>query len=173
MRLRYLLLASLVGGLVSFGWSVASPSLFPSLQPNTFKESGVVEAVKNAAPSNGVYKDDRGVFATVDLERDLSPKLGSAVIPMATHLVVEIVVAFLLAWLLLRLPPWSAFGTGTVFATVAAAAGLAQLMPESIWFFFPVKYQLANLADLVIGWFLLGLVIATFRNRIMNRAQET
>jgi hypothetical protein len=90
---------------------------------------------------------------------------------MLAQLAVEILVAFLLAWLLLRLPPWSAFGTGTVFGTVAVAAGLAQLMPESIWYFFPFKYQLANLADLVIGWFLLGVVIGTFRNRIM-RPQE-
>ena len=169
MKVRYLLLSSVVGGLVSFGWGLAAPGLFKSLQPNAFTEAGVVEAVKNAAPANGVYKDDRGVFATVDLERDLSPKLGSPVVPMATHLAVEVVVAFLLAWLLLRLPSWSAFGTGTVFATVAVAAGLAQLLPQSIWFFFPTNYQLANLAELVIGWFLLGLILATFRKRIMLR----
>ena len=80
-------------------------------------------------------------------------------------------VAFLLAWLLLRMPPWYGFGTGTVFATVALAAGLAQLLPESIWYFFPVNYQLANLADLVIGWFLMGLVLGTFRHRILFREQ--
>lgn len=169
MKVRYLLLASLVGGLVSFGWSFASPGLFKSLEPNTFKEPDVLDAIQQNAPVNGVYQDERGVFAAVDLERDLSSKFPSRVVPMLTQLAVEIVVAFLLAWLLLRLPLWSAFGTGTVFATVAAAAGLAQLLPESIWYFFPVKYQLANLADLVIGWFLLGVVLATFRRKIMLR----
>jgi hypothetical protein len=176
MRLRYLLLASLVGGLVSFGWGFVShgTGLFKALEPNTFKEPDVLNAIQQNAPVNGIYMDDRGVFAAVDLERgpNPSPKFDSIVVPMLTQLVVEIVVAFLLAWLLLRLPPWSAFGTGTVFGTVAVAAGLAQLMPESIWYFFPLKYQLANLADLVIGWFLLGFVIASFRNRIM-RVQET
>jgi len=169
MKLRYLLLASLVGGLVSFGWGFVSPMLFKSLQPNTFQEPDVLKAIPNSAPANGVYADDRGVFAVVDLERDLSPKFGSPVIPMATQLAAEIIVAFLLAWLLLRLPPWSAFGTGTIFATVALAAGLALLMPQSIWYFFPIKYQLASLADLVIGWFLLGVVLATFRKKIMLR----
>jgi hypothetical protein len=173
MKFRYLLVAALVGGLVSFGWGFVShgTGVFKALEPNTFKEPDVLGAIQQNAPVNGVYMDDRGVFAAVDLERDLSSKFPSLIVPMLTQLAVEIGVAFLLAWLLLRLPPWSAFGTGTVFATFAAAAGLAQLMPESIWYFFPVKYQLANLADLVIGWFLLGFVIAFFRNRILLREQ--
>jgi hypothetical protein len=171
MKARYLLLSSLVGGLVSFGWGFVShgTGLFKSLEPNTFKEPDVLTAIQQNAPVNGIYMDDRGVFAAVDLERgpNPSPKFDSIVVPMLTQLGVEILVAFLLAWLLLRLPPWSAFGTGAMFATVAVAAGIAQLMPESIWFFFPAKYQLANLADLVIGWFLLGVVLATFRKKIM------
>lgn len=171
MKVRYLLLSSLVGGLVSFGWGFVShgTGLFKSLEPNTFKEPDVLGAIQQNAPVNGIYMDDRGVFAVVDLERgpNPSPKFASVVVPMLTQLAVEVVVAFLLAWLLLRLPPWSVFGTGTVFATFAVAAGLAQLLPESIWFFFPVKYQLANLADLVIGWFLLGVVLASFRKKIM------
>lgn len=171
MKLRYLLLASLVGGLVSFAWGFVShgTGIFRSLEPNTFQMPDVLQAVQKAAPANGVYMDDRGVFAAVELERDLSPKFPSLIIPLLTQLVVEIVVAFLLAWLLLRLPPWSALGTGTVFGTVAVAAGMAQLMPESIWYFFPFKYQLANLADLVIGWFLLGIVLGFFRRRILLR----
>ncbi len=124
----------------------------------------MVEAVRANAPVNGVYLDERGVFATVAIERgQLSPRFASLVVPMTTQLLVEVVVAFLLAWLLLRLPLWTAVGTGILFASVAVAAGVAMLLSQSIWYGFPLNYQLANLVDLAVGWFLLGIMLASFR----------
>ncbi len=170
MKLRYLVVTSLVGGLVLFAWGfvVHKSGLFPAAQPHSFTDSTlVVDAVRAQAPANGVYVDGRGLFAAVGLERDLSPKFASLAVPIAIQLLIEIVVAFLLAWLLLRLPAWSVVGTGMLFASVAVAAGIAMLMSESNWFFFPIRYQLANMADLVIGWFLLGIVLASFRRKWM------
>ena len=104
MKARYLLLSALVGGLTTFGWGFVShgTGLFKSLEPNTFREPDVLRAIQENAPVNGVYMDDRGVFAVVDLERGPNPstRFGSIVVPMLTQLVVDIVVAFLLAWLL-------------------------------------------------------------------------
>ncbi len=177
MRLRYLLTAALVGGLVTFGWSAVShlTGILPSLNPQPFQDStaatAVVEAVRANAPSNGVYFDERGLFAAVSFERDLSPKFASMVVPMLMQLGIDIVVAFLLAWLLLRFPVWPALGTGSVFGTVAAAAGVAVFLSSANWYGFPLPVQLAELADLVIGWFLLGIVIGALRNRMQSAAQ--
>jgi hypothetical protein len=173
MKLRYLFLASLVGGLVSFAWGFVShgTGLLPALEPHAFSDStAVVEAVTAQAPVNGVYFDRRGLFAAVSFNREATPRYASLVVPMATQLLIEVAVAFLLAWVLLRLPVWSVLGTGSLFAAVGLAAGLEQLLPEAIWYGFPLPFQLANLADLVVGWFLLGGVIGAFRRRLMTTA---
>ena len=175
MRLRYLVTAALVGGLVSFAWGAAShmTGLFPGLEPRAFTDStAVVETVKANAPSNGIYFDGRGLFAAVAFERDLRPKFASMVVPMVAQLAIEIAVAFLLAWILLRLPVWPVLGTGSVFASVGLAAGIEILLPEANWYGFPLQSQLAELADLVIGWFILGIVLAALRQRLVLRGEE-
>lgn len=171
MRLRYLLTAALVGGIVSFGWGAVShmTGMFSSLEPKAFTDStAVVESVRANAPSNGIYFDGRGLFAAVAFERDLRPKFASMVVPMVIQLAIEIGVSFLLAWVLLRLPVWPIMGTGSMFATIGLAGGIEILFPESNWYGFPMAVQLAELADLVIGWFLLGLVIGALRNRMLR-----
>lgn len=42
----------------------------------------------------------------------------------------------------------------------AIAAGFVSHVPYSIWWHFPLGYTLVAMADLIIGWFLAGLVIA-------------
>ena len=173
MKLKFLLLAALLGGLVSFAWgSVAHVSnLFPSITPRPFADStGVVQFMKANAPENGVYFEGRGLLAVVSFRSDLGPRFPSLVAPLLKQLLVEIGVAFLLAWVLLRLPLWPAWGTGSLFATLGLAAGIAQLFPEGIWYGFPMPFVLAEIAILVIGWFLMGWVIGALRNRIFAAA---
>jgi hypothetical protein len=173
MRLRYLLLAALLGGLVSFAWGGLShmTSILPSLEPQSFRDStAVVETVKANAPANGIYMDGRGLFAAVAFRPDLSQKFTSITRPLIHQLLIEIGVAFLLAWVLLRLPVWPAMGTASLFATLAVAAGIEQLLPEANWYGFPIRTQLAELATLVVGWFLMGLVIGWLRNRMLRVA---
>ncbi len=168
MKGRYLLVATLVGGLVLFGWGAISNAtgLFQALEPSRFTDSTlVVETVKANAPVNGVYFDDRGLFAAVSLQRDLAPRYASLAVPLVTQLLIEFAVAFLLAWVLLRLPVWSPFGTGSIFAAFGLAAGGALLFSEANWYGLPLPYQLANLADLVVGWFLLGILTGVFRRK--------
>jgi len=171
MKLRYLLAAALLGGLVSFAWGAAShlSNLLPSLEPKAFTDStAVLQSVKANAPQNGIYFDGHGLFAAVSFRPDLSQKFASQVGPMLRQLLIEIAVAFLLAWVLLRLPVWPATGTGSLFAAVGAAAGLEILLPEVNWYGFPISTQLAELAGFVVGWFLMGLVIGWLRNRMLR-----
>ncbi len=170
MKFRYLLLAALIGGAVTFAWGIVShiTGIMPALEPNAFTApDSVVAAVRASAPSNGVYYDDRGLLAVVSFERDLSPKFASMAVPMMVQLAIDCATAFLLAWVLLRLPPWSPFGTGSIFAAFGLAAGMAQLFSEANWYGYPLPFQLANLAGLVIGWFLLGIVVGALRRRLV------
>jgi len=55
---------------------------------------------------------------------------------------------------------------------VGLAAGIEILLPEANWYGFPLQTQLAELADLVIGWFILGIVLAALRQRLVLRGEE-
>jgi len=174
MKLRYLLSAALLGGLVSFAWGAAShlSKLLPSLEPKAFADStAMLQAAKANAPENGIYFDGHGLFAAVSFRPDGGQRFESLVAPMLRQLAIEVGVAFLLAWVLLRLPLWPAMGTGSLFAAVGAAAGIEILLPEANWYGFPIATQLAELADLVVGWFLMGLVIGWLRNRTFRAAE--
>jgi hypothetical protein len=179
MKLRYLFLASLVGGLVTFAWGAVShlTGLIPNMNPSAFPDSAgadsVVNVVRTQVPSNGMYADDRGLFAVVSFERDLRPRYASIAIPLLVQLALEVATALVLGWVLLRLPVWSAFGTGSLFAALGLAAGIVTLFSEANWYGFDIRYQIAQLADLVIAWFLLGIVLALLRRRILLRSQET
>lgn len=171
MKLKFLVSAALLGGLVSFAWgSIAHVSgMFSSLEPKAFTDStAVLQTIQANAPENGIYFDGHGIFAAVAFRPDMGQKFPSMVMPLLGQLGIEIAVALILAWVLLRLPVWPAMGTGSLFATVGLAAGIEQLFPEANWYGFPIPTQLAELAILVVGWFLIGLVIGWLRNRMLR-----
>ncbi|HEV8599942.1 MAG TPA: hypothetical protein VGQ69_11320, partial [Gemmatimonadales bacterium] len=146
MKLKFLVSAALLGGLVSFAWgSIAhGTGMFSSLEPKAFTDStAVLQTIKANAPENGIYFEGHGIFAAVSFRPDLAQKFESLVVPMLYQLGVEIAVALILAWVLLRLPVWPALGTGSLFATVGVAAGIEQLLPEANWYGFPIATQLA------------------------------
>jgi hypothetical protein len=173
MKLRFLLSAALLGGLVSFAWGSLAhgTGMLPSLEPKPFADStAVLQTVKANAPENGIYFDGHGLFAVVSFRSDMGQKFESLLKPMLHQFLIEVGVALLLAWVLLRLPVWPAMGTGSLFATLAVAAGIEQLLPEANWYGFPIPTQLAELATLVVGWFLMGVVIGWLRNRMLRAA---
>src|SRR4026207_328558 len=84
MKLRYLVSAALLGGLVSFAWGAAShvSMLLPSLEPKAFADStAVLQTIHANAPENGIYFDGRGLFAAVSFRPDLSQRFASLVGP--------------------------------------------------------------------------------------------
>ena len=169
MHVRYLVSAALLGGIVSFGWGALTHTMLPAAEPHVFSDStAVVHTVQANAPSNGVYYDSRGLFAVVAFHGDLRSRYDGMLYPLVYQGLICIVVAGLLAWVLLRLPVWSASGTGFLLATVGLAAGIGQLLSASNWYGFPLKFQLVQLADIVVGWFLVGSVIGWLRNRMLR-----
>ncbi len=173
MRAGYLVTAAVIGGIVSFGWGAVShlAAVFPGTEPKAFADSNaVVQAVKANAPENGIYFEGRGLFAVVAFRPDMGPKFASMVPSMAIQLLIEIAVALVLAWVLLRLPPMTAFQTGILLAIIGVAAGIEELLPQWNWYGFPTSSTAAEALDLVIGWFLLGLVLGVIKNKMTRVA---
>ena len=169
MRTGYLLTAAVLGGVVSFAWgSVSHVALaLPGTEPLAFADTNaVVQLVKANAPENGIYFDGRGLFAAVAFRSDMGQKFTSLAPSLLRQFGVEIVVAFILAWVLLRLPGMTPFQTGILFAIVGVAAGIEELVPMHIWYGFPHSTIAAEGIDLIVGWWLLGLVLGALRNRM-------
>ena len=168
MQARYLFSAALLGGVVSFGWGFFSHAVLPGAKPASFADStAVVQTVKANAPANGIYFDGRGLFAVVAFRPDLSQKFTNPVLPMAKQLVIEIAVALVLAWVLLRLPGLSVLQTAILLAIVGLAAAMEELLPMKVWFGFPRANTAMEAIDLIMGWFLLGAVLGWLRNKMV------
>ena len=168
MRLRYLVSAAVVGGIVSFGWgTVSHMALNLEGEPRAFADSNaVVQVVHANAPEPGIYFDGRGLFASVFFRTDMTPRFDPITPYLLRQIIVEVAVALVLAWVLLRLPPMTALQTGILFGIIGLAAAIEELVPLKIWYGFPKPTVAAEGIDLIVGWFLLGLVLGAFRNRM-------
>lgn len=169
MRLRYLLTAAVLGGTVSFGWGMVSHMVL-DLQGQEFRafadSNAVVETIRANAPEPGIYFDGRGLFASVFFRTDMTPRFDPMTPYLLRQLLVEVAVALVLAWVLLRLPLMTAFQTGILFGIVALAAGMEQLVPMHIWYGFPHSTVAAEGLDLIVGWFIVGVVLGALRKRL-------
>ena len=96
----------------------------------------------------------------------MSQKFESLARPLINQLLIEIGVAAVLAWVLLRLPGMTPLQTGILFAIIGVAAAIEELLPMQNWYGFPRSSSAAETIDLVVGWWLLGLVLGALRNRM-------
>ena len=180
---KSLLKASLLGGLVVFVWGMLSWMALP-FHKHCFHqfsdESRVAAVIKENAPEKGTYilpytfdydenTSKEKARNTVDI-MDNGPFVFASVLPygmgrsmaapLVTSLIIQIVGAFLIAWLLSQtkgLKFWQKVRFVTVYGL---AVGILGLLPAWNWLGFSGTYVLVNMADLIISWWLAGLVIA-------------
>lgn len=168
MHARYLFSAALLGGVVSLGWGAVSHMALPGAEPKAFADSNaVVQTVKANTPENGIYFDGRGLFAAVAFRADLGQKYTNLAPLMLKQLGIEIAVALVLAWILLRLPRLTVFQTAILLAIIGLAAAIEELFPMQLWYGFPRSNTAMEAIDLIIGWFLLGAVLGWLRNKMV------
>lgn len=172
---KKILSAGILGGVIIFIWSAVSWMMLPyhmSSIHNFTNVNAVVDVVKQNAPKNGVYlmptMHQNGaapsqeemtqpmVFAVVHLE-GMRPSMNQA---MAISLATQIIAAFLVAYLLMKTSGLGYFGRVGFVVVFALAAGVVTDVPYWNWFGFDCYYTLVQLADLLVGWFLAGLVMA-------------
>lgn len=181
-----LIKGTILGGIALFIWGAISWMVLPwhNFAMYGFKdEVAVTQTLFSNAPQNGIYilpnphrqgeestqeeikaKSSSSMeqmikgpvlFAAVSLDGS-----GSMVKPMIGSLLIQMLGALLVTFLILEknnLTYWERVGFAVLFAL---AAGIVCHLPYWNWWSFSALYTLVTIMDLVVGWFLAGLVIA-------------
>ena len=183
---KSLALGGLLGGFVLFVWGAVSYMVLPwhSMTLNKFKDEGaMVQALVANASESGMYilpnphRQAQGLtesqrkaaeegdmkrmmegpfmFASVGLTgtREMGPALLFNVIG-------NIVSALLVTWLLLQTASATYWRRAGFVVVIAFATAMIAHYPSWIWWRFSESFTLVELADLLIGWSLAGLVMA-------------
>lgn len=181
-------LGGLVGSIVLFVWGALAWTVLPlhsstmktlpnedavlaSLRANAIEpgfygfpcprqESGLTKEQQEAATKAFTEKFHEGPHGIVVLGAN-----GGDPMPPSALLgsfLTQLVSALVAAWLLSKaLGGLESYGARVQFVTVLGfLAAVVTHLPYWNWFSFPTDYTIAQLADLTIGWFLAGLVIA-------------
>ena len=179
--MKRLLLGTFFGALAVFLWNAFSWMVLPwhTLSLKSFtNETAVGEVLQANAPAAGLYllpnphgsaKEDRNYEAGVARMR-AGPFLFGVVRPGTNNwsmpvlligsFVTQAAAAFIITALLLttRLPTY--WGRVLFVVMVAAVAGVLGHLPYYNWWEFPAGWTVSHIADLLVGWFLGGLVLA-------------
>ena len=184
------LLVSLLAGFVAFAWSAFSWMALPfhNKTLNKFSNEDVVEmALKMNAPQKGIYvlplgdhhdadlskeqkeaafkaaqeKMKEGPFAFISIApQGVSLGMGPS---MGLGLLKDVLTAFLLI-MILSLTQNLSFWQKTFFVTGAILAGsIVSILPNMIWWSFPSDFIALTFIDMIVAWFLAGMVIAKLR----------
>ncbi len=187
---RSLVKGGLLGGLALFLWGAVSWTVLPwhDMATNTFtNEAALAQAILANAPKPGVYfmpnahhepgatpEQKKAAMAAAEQRMEKGPVVFASVrlagmSSMAPFLITGIVISILGAtlgtYLLLKTQGLGYFGKVGFLTLFALTAGVVCFLPFWNWFGFSTAYTLVSIVDLVIGWFLAGLVIARVASR--------
>lgn len=185
---KSLVLGGLLGGLVLFVWGAISWMVLPwhtmtlekftdeiavaqvltanvhqpgvYILPNAHKQDPTLpEPVRKAAEEDAMNRARLGPFMFASIAPRGWGSMGTA---MFIGLCTQIVAAFLATWLLLNTRGLDYFARVRFLVMLALAVAVIAHVPYWNWWHFSTSYTLVAFADLLIGWFLAGLVIAKF-----------
>ena len=159
MSLKLGVLATLLGGLVIFVWGAASHMLLPEPITALSDPKVVDQFLSQQAPKNAAYMDPRGVLVIVGLLPDRSDKSQQMGPMLGIEFATNLMQAFLLTLVLLRLKPMTGIGYGAVSALIGVMAWVSIEVSYWTWYSFPVSLLTMGFLDASIGFFLAGMVI--------------
>lgn len=169
---RMLVLGTLVGGTVAWVWGAISWMALP-WQRATFlafrDQDAVARAIAENAPRSGMYGIPVETDADAESRLATGPLVlaavrregfGPAIVAMIGGWAVYALGSLLISGLLLHAAPLPYLGRA-LFVCVAALAGtLVCRLGDWNWHCFAAGYTLVRVADVAIGWFLVGLAIS-------------
>ena len=167
-----LIRCSIVGGIIVYLWFMISWMILPlhKMSMNTFSNpSEVTSCILRSAPKDGIY-----VIPKWDQDQEKEKRASEPLIfvnvvrvadknmtrSMVIGLITDLIGAFLITYLLLRakaMKYWRRVGFVTVVESAIAFLGT---VPAWNWWQFPMAWSILECFDIVIAWFLGGLVIA-------------
>jgi len=126
--------------------------------PNPHKQDpGLTEAQRKAAEEDGIKRMMEGPFMFASVSPRGARPMGTM---MGIGLATQILAALMATWLLLQttgLTFWKRVG---FLVTLGLTAGVITNLQHWNWWNFSTAYTAVCFGDLLIGWFLAGLVIA-------------
>jgi len=183
---KSLVLGGLLGGLALFVWGSISWMVLPwhmmtlekfkdeatvaqalsanavvsgvYLLPNPHKyDPGMTEEQKKAEEAEGVKRMIQGpsMFAAVSLSG-----AGNMGHPLLITLLGNILSALLATWMLLKTNGLRYLGRVGFVMLITLTTAIVAYLPDWTWWRFSTSFTAVGVADLLIGWFLAGLVIA-------------
>lgn len=169
-----ILKASILGGIVLFIWSAISWMALPWHMTTIHgftDEKAVATVIQSNATQSGMYMlpamQQNGTLKNPDLAKGpmvftavrLQGMQASMAIPMIISFITQVIAAFFVAWLLTK-TSLNYFGRVGFVLMFAIATAIATQVPYWNWFGFDTQFTLVEMADIVIGWFFAGLVMA-------------
>ncbi len=180
---------SVLGGLIVFVWGLLSWMVLPwhaaSMERFTDEEA-VADVIRENTTRDGIYilpnmHDSKIKGSQSEIQRQYEesemilqdgPLMFSSIKMTGTDpmrassfvrsLIIQIAGAFLITWLLLQTRGLTYMGKVWFVSCIAFIVAILCYLPAWNWMFFPPAYVILNMIDLVIGWFLAGLVIARY-----------
>ena len=174
--------AGILGGIVLFIWSAISWMILPWHENtlNKFKvEPAIVQAITANITGPGIYfspqvKESAGqakdTVASDTQANTAEPMIFAAVSTigktnamaraMGISFITQVLSAMFVAWLLLQAKGLSFIGRVGFVIVFALAASLITHIPYWNWFGFDTHYTFVEISDLLVSWFLAGLVLA-------------
>ena len=171
MRMKFLVAGAVAGGLTLYLWQTISNVVLPwheMVLTEVADGPALSQTIRTAAPQNGVYFVPQGVLMAVSFRPDMADKTQFMGSMLGLQVVIDLVVAFALAALMLRFSPATP-------VRHASTLGLAALVVSALihasnwnWYGFSSGYTLVNIADATVGVFLAGLVIGVVLRKMSN-----
>jgi len=165
-------IAAIVGGIILFVWSMVSWMGLPwhSMTMKAFTNPQEVSTVLKAnAPSKGVYimpnmggknMDTKVAFVYSCIDPAGIAAHSSMKKMFVFGIAIQILLAGIAIWLL-SFTQGLSYSQKVIFITgMAILASFGAHLNEWNWWQFPAKYELVNISDTTIGWFLAALAIA-------------
>ena len=177
MNTRFLVVGTLAAALTLYVWQVVSNVALPWHEATMHMWEGptndaVVQAVRAAAPENGVYFSGQGILAAVSMRPDLADKTQMMGPMMAKQIGIDLVVGFLLALVVLRTGTTTPARTAATLGLVGLAAGLVTELSNWNWYGYDLAFSLVNVAELAVAWFLAGLTLAWVHRKFSTAFPE-
>lgn len=174
------IIGGLLGGIILFAWGAVSWMALPwHMQTlHGFKdEAAVIQTVKSNAVESGVYflplQEQHAdvtqikapgplVFAAVYQEG-----MTSMVPSLIRGLIAEIIAAFLVTWMVMQTNLGYLGRLGFILVFAIAGSVLTHFAYWN-WFHFAPDFTLVEIVDILVAWFLAGLVIAGVARKRRN-----
>ena len=165
------ILAVVLSAVVLFAWGFVSWEILPwhNAVANKFEDESAVSSVLKAnAPVAGIYflpfaQEDikpEGLFAFAAVSPEwMGTNVGGM---MGLGLLGQAVSALLVLLLLRKTSNLDYWGRVCFVALAGLTIGFVSHFPLWNWFGFPTSYTLVTILDVLIAWFLAGLVLARF-----------